>query len=87
MTTTTEMSEPSESSENPEQSNLVAEGDLPANLKNLWLKALSAVELRNYGYAVSLLQAVLKEEPKFLDGRKMCRKAAILKSKSEKNRE
>ena len=40
-------------------------------------KALSAVELRNYGYAISLIGAVLKESPGFLDGRKMLRKAEI----------
>lgn len=62
----------------------VNESCLPANLKNLWLKALSAIELKNYAYAISLLQAVLKEEPKFLDGRKVLRKSAVQKTKTEK---
>ncbi len=62
----------------------ITEAELPANLKKIWLKALSAVELRNYGYAVSLLAAILKEQPTFLDGRTMMRKAAVQKVKSEK---
>jgi len=36
------------------------------------LKALSAVELRNYGYSISLIQAVLKEFPAFLDAPPDC---------------
>ena len=51
-------------------SDLVSENELPKNLKDLYLKGASAMELRNYGYAVTLFQAVLKDEPRFLDGRK-----------------
>ncbi len=53
------------------------EKNLSDNARSLWLKALSAVELRNHGYAVSLLQAVLKETPEFLEGRKMLRRAEV----------
>jgi hypothetical protein len=28
-----------------------------------WLKAVAAIELRNFGYAISLLQGILKQEP------------------------
>ena len=62
----------------------IDEAELPSNLKNLWLKALSAIELRNHVYAISLLQAVLKEEPKFLKGRMILRKSEVEKLKSEK---
>ncbi len=58
--------------------------DLPPDKRALWLKALSAVELRNYGYAISLISAVLKDAPAFLDGRKMLRKAEIAQTKGKK---
>ena len=59
------------------------EKDLSDNARSLWLKAMTAIELRNNAYAVSLIQAVLKEAPEFLDGRKQLRKAevAILKGR------
>jgi tetratricopeptide (TPR) repeat protein len=60
------------------------EKDLTEKNRALWLKALSAVELRNHGYAISLLQAVLKETPGFLDGRKMLRRAEIAATKGRK---
>ncbi|HEV7869575.1 MAG TPA: tetratricopeptide repeat protein [Chthoniobacteraceae bacterium] len=59
--------------------------DLPENARTLWLKALSAVELRNYGYAISLIQAVLKEAPAFLEGRKRLRKVEITATKGKKS--
>jgi len=55
----------------------VTEGDLNPSLKKLWLKSLSAIEMNNLDYAVSLLQNVLKEEPGFLQGRRAMRAAAI----------
>jgi tetratricopeptide (TPR) repeat protein len=61
------------------------EKDLSENARNLWLKAFSAVELRNHGYAISLLQAVLKEAPEFLEGRKMLRRAEIAANKGKKS--
>jgi tetratricopeptide (TPR) repeat protein len=61
------------------------EKELPDNARALWLKALSAVELRNYGYAISLIQAVLKENPAFLDGRRMLRKAEVAATKGKKS--
>lgn len=61
------------------------EKDLPANLKATWLKALSAMQLKNYGYTIQLVQTVLKQEPDFLPGRQLARKAAIAKSSSSKS--
>ena len=55
----------------------IFEKELPQNLRTLWLKALSAIQTDNHSYAVSLLQAVLKESPGFLDGRKMLRKCEL----------
>lgn len=51
----------------------LTEGELPPNVKALWLKALSAVQTNNHGYAVKLLQSVLKDAPTFLEGRKVLR--------------
>jgi tetratricopeptide (TPR) repeat protein len=62
-----------------------SEKELPDNARTLWLKARSAVELRNYGYAISLIQAVLKDNPGFLDGRKTLRKVEILSTKGKKS--
>ncbi len=61
------------------------EKDLSPNARALWLKALSAVELRNYGYSISLIQAVLKEFPAFLDARRMLRKAEVTSTKGKKS--
>ena len=55
----------------------ITEKELPPNLKPLWLKALSAVQTSNLTYGISLLQAVLKDSPGFLDGRKMLRKCEL----------
>lgn len=54
----------------------VAERALSKKMKGFWLRALSAVELDNFDYAVSLCQAILKETPGFIDGRKLARKSA-----------
>ena len=55
----------------------IAEKELPQNQKSLWLKALSAVQTNNTAYAVSLLQAILKDCPGFLVGRKLLRSCEI----------
>ncbi len=55
----------------------ITEKELPSNLKPLWLKALSAVQTSNLAYGISLLQAVLKDAPGFLEGRKMLRKCEV----------
>ncbi len=55
----------------------ITEKDLPANIKPLWLKALTAVQATNLAYAVTLLQGVLKDCPDFLEARKMLRKCEL----------
>jgi tetratricopeptide (TPR) repeat protein len=57
-----------------------SEKDLPESQRATWLKAMSAMELRNYAYAIQLLQAVLRAHPDFLLGRQLARKAAVAKS-------
>src|SRR3954463_4117495 len=63
---------------------ITTDKDLKENVRALWLKALSAVELRNYGYVISLISAVLKDSPGFLDGRKMLRRAEVANTKGKK---
>ena len=60
------------------------EKELSESLRALWLKAVSAIELRNFGYAISLLQEILKLEPEFLTGRQLLRRAEVTKTKSAK---
>lgn len=56
------------------------EKDLPEVHRATWLKALSAMQLKNYGYVIQLMQGVLKQEPDFLAGRQLLRKAEVGKS-------
>src|SRR2546430_7250778 len=60
------------------------EKELSASLHALWLKAVAAIELRNFGYAISLLQEILTQEPEFLTGRELLRRTEVTKSKSAK---
>src|SRR5213596_2002030 len=60
------------------------EKELSEALRALWLKAVAAIELRNFGYAISLLQEILKQEPQFLTGRQLLRRAEIAKQKAGK---
>src|SRR2546421_4653581 len=60
------------------------EKELNETQRSLWLKAMAAVELRNFGYAISLLQGILKQEPQFLTGRQLLRRAEIAKQKGGK---
>lgn len=60
------------------------EKDLNETQRNHWLKAVAAIELRNFGYAISLLQGILKQEPEFLTGRQLLRRTEMTKSKAVK---
>ena len=60
------------------------ERDLSDQLRGYWLKAVAAIELRNFGYAIDLLQDLLKHEPEFLTGRQMLRRAEVTRAKTEK---
>lgn len=63
---------------------ICTERELPEKARALWQKAKSAAELKNHGYAISLLQTLLRECPGFLDGRKVLRSAAIAQSGTRK---
>jgi tetratricopeptide (TPR) repeat protein len=52
----------------------ITDKELPQNVRAYWLKALSAIEVKNHAYAVTLLQAVIKDNPSFLQGRELLRK-------------
>ena len=60
------------------------EKELSETQRSHWLKAMAAIELRNLGYAISLLQGILKQEPQFLTGRQLLRRTEVTKSKSAK---
>jgi tetratricopeptide (TPR) repeat protein len=60
------------------------EKDLSETQRSHWLKAVAAIELRNFGYAISLLQAILKKEPEFLTGRQLLRRTQVTKNKATK---
>src|SRR4051812_9155425 len=61
-----------------------SEKELGEQLRSHWLKAVAAIELRNFGYAISLLQGILKQEPEFLTGRQLLRRAEVTKQKTAK---
>src|SRR5258708_29881011 len=60
------------------------EKDLSERQRSHWLKAVAAIELRNFSYAISLLQGILKEEPQFLTGRELLRRTETTKQKTAK---
>lgn len=62
----------------------MTEADLPPQHKNLWLKGVSACQLKNFDYAISLILAVVKESPEFLEGRKLLRRAEAEKARGQK---
>ncbi len=62
------------------------EKELGETQRSHWLKAVAAVEMRNFGYAISLLQGILKQEPEFLNGRQLLRRTEVTKLKAEKKK-
>ncbi len=60
--------------------------DLSADLKKHWQKAKASVERSNHSYAGKFLQAILKEAPGFVEGRRLLRscEAATTGSKEKK---
>lgn len=55
----------------------IHENELTEPQRALTQKARHANEIRNHGYAIQLMQSVLKQVPGFLDGRKLLRAAAL----------
>jgi tetratricopeptide (TPR) repeat protein len=62
----------------------VKQTELPDKLQKLYLKAESALELRNWDYAISLIQAILKQEPGFLEGRRTLRLSSVKAKEGKK---
>jgi len=62
----------------------MTESDLAPQQKNLWLKGVSAYQLKNFDYAISLILTVVKQAPEFLEGRKLLRRAEVEKFRSQK---
>ena len=60
------------------------EKELSEDQRAHWLKAVAAIELRNFGYAISLLQGILKQEPQFLTGRQLLRRTEVTRLKAAK---
>ena len=61
-----------------------SEKELNEAQRALWLKAIAAMELHNFDYAISLLQSIMKQEPEFLTGRQLLRRAEVTKQKAGK---
>jgi tetratricopeptide (TPR) repeat protein len=60
------------------------EKELNEGQRTLWLKALAAMELQNFAYAISLFQEILRQEPEFLTGRQLLRRAEVARKKAGK---
>src|SRR3982751_6902709 len=60
------------------------EKELSEGPRSHWLKAVAAIEMRNFGYAISLLQAILKQEPEFLPGRQLLRRSEVTRYRALK---
>src|SRR6201994_4155607 len=61
-----------------------SEKELSDTQRSHWLKAVAAIELRNFGYAISLIQGILRHEPEFLVGRQLLRRTEVTKQKATK---
>jgi tetratricopeptide (TPR) repeat protein len=61
---------------------LKAERDLNPTSRNQVNRAKTAAQAKNYDYAITLLQATLKDEPLFLEGRRFLRAVEIQKYKA-----
>jgi len=62
----------------------MTEHDLAPQQKTLWLKGVSAFQLKNFDYAISLILSVVRQSPEFLDGRKLLRRTEIEKFRGQK---
>jgi len=74
----------SEEANTPVYQDDIRQTQLAPNLNKLYLKAESAMEVRNWSYAISLLQAVLAKEPGFLEGRKRLRLASVKENEGKR---
>lgn len=61
------------------------EKDLSPAKRSAYLKAMSALEMRNHGLVITLMAPMVAEEPEFIAGRKLLREAEILRAGSGKS--
>jgi len=61
---------------------LKTERDLTPDSRKSYTRAKTAAQSKNFDYTIALMQAVLKEEPLFLEGRQFLRAAEIQKYKA-----
>lgn len=66
-----------------DQIRVKTERDLPSAKRAIYLKALSALELRNFSLVVSLIEPLVLEEPLFMAGRKLLREAEVMRSRGK----
>lgn len=59
--------------------------DLSPARKSAYLKAMSALEMRNYGLVVTLMGPMVVEEPEFFAGRRLLREAEVLRARGGKS--
>ena len=65
---------------------IVQESELQQGYRNTYKKAVDAVKMSNHAYAVELLLSVVKDNPGFLDGRKMLRSAELQAQSGKKGK-
>ncbi len=56
---------------------IITDRQLAPDQQGLWMKAQQAVQTKNYKYAVSILKALIKKAPGFLEGRKVLRACEV----------
>lgn len=61
------------------------EQDLDPAKKSAYLKAISALEMRNHGFVIELMGKIVAEEPEFLAGRKLLREAEVMRAGAGKS--
>ncbi len=63
---------------------VVGEEALTPAQTQLWQKAKKAVEASNFGYAATIAQSIVSQEPRFLQGRRLARSAAVRQNQGQK---
>jgi len=61
------------------------EKDLPEAKRSAYLKAMSALEMRNHGLVVTLMAPIVADEPEFFAGRRLLREAEVLRARAGKS--
>jgi tetratricopeptide (TPR) repeat protein len=59
--------------------------DLSPAKKSAYLKAMSALEMRNYGLVVTVMGPMVAEEPEFFAGRRLLREAEVMRARAGKS--